>query len=352
MHSAAQDGTVRNRVCGFRLQPEDLASSAGLPPKGGSHERFFAGPKAEVTPIRIQRLRSIELFKLQTGSQSASKGIIMRADACYRRICLTLALTMAVVATVGAHDFWIEASNFNPSAGESVSLYLRVGERFVGEAVPRNDSRIEKFFVAAPSGERPVVGRHGMDPAGLLRPEAPGTWIVGYRSRPSRVELGAAEFEKYLTEEGLDRIIDERSKRGESRVPGREMFSRSVKTLLRVGSGDASGFDRVLGMALELVPERDPWNAPGPELPVRLLAHGKPLEGVLIVVLKRPGADGSPVQVARTRSDRDGRVTIPTGEGVWLIKAVHMTRAESAGAEWESIWTSLTFQVSRPAGDI
>jgi len=35
--------------------------------------------------------------------------------------------------------------------------------------------------------------------------------------------------------------------------------------------------------------------------------------------------------------------------GLWLIKAVHMVPApEGSGAEWESLWASLTFELPAP----
>jgi uncharacterized GH25 family protein len=66
--------------------------------------------------------------------------MMTKLDCCVRRTWLTVAFTMAVSAGVTAHDFWIEASNFNPAVGDSVRLHLRVGEHFAGEAVARNDS--------------------------------------------------------------------------------------------------------------------------------------------------------------------------------------------------------------------
>jgi hypothetical protein len=35
--------------------------------------------------------------------------------------------------------------------------------------------------------------------------------------------------------------------------------------------------------------------------------------------------------------------------GLWLVKAVHMVPApEGSGAEWESLWASLTFELPAP----
>lgn len=121
------------------------------------------------------------------------------------------------------------------------------------------------------------------------------------------------------------------------------MFSRSVKALLLAGNGAREGHDRPLGLTLELVPERHPFALPpNGRLPLRLLYRNAPLEGALVMALS---PDGKPPRQART--DRQGRVILPLQDGVWLIKAVHMVPATPAtGADWESIWTSLTFKAA------
>ena len=162
-------------------------------------------------------------------------------------------------------------------------------------------------MIVGPSGERPVLGRDGMDPAGLVRLDAPGIWFVGYRSRPSAVELTPEKFEQYLREEGLEHIIQERVARKETLLPVRERFSRSVKSLLRYGGDQAvQGYDRALGMTLEFVLDADPARASGGRVPVRLLRDGRPLPGALVVAYRRdsiatfPGP-ASPGQARRKR---------------------------------------------------
>lgn len=252
-------------------------------------------------------------------------------------------LVAAGGAGLAAHDFWLEPSTFEPGADEAVRVHLRIGERFAGESLARNGSLIDKFVVVGPSGEKPVLGRDGMDPAGLLRLDAPGLWFVGYRSKPSAVELAADKFEEYLRAEGLEHVIDERAARGESQMPGREKFSRSVKSLLRYGGAQAGqGFDRALGMTLEFVLEADPARATDGRVPLRLLHNGRPLSGSLVVAYRK---DSSNEQL-RARTDKDGRIVLPVTAGVWLLKSVHMARAAAgSGADWESVWTALTFRV-------
>ena len=263
-----------------------------------------------------------------------------------RALVLSAFVTMLVAAMgagLAAHDFWLEPSTFEPGADEAVRVHLRIGERFTGESLARNGSLIEKFVVVGPSGEKPVLGRDGMDPAGLLRLDAPGIWFVGYRSKQSAVELAADKFEEYLRAEGLERIIDERAVRKESQLPARERFSRSVKSLLRSGGAQTGqGFDRALGMTLEFVLEADPARATDGRVPVRLLHNSRPLQGSLVVAYRKDSGK----EELRARTDKDGRVVLPVTDGVWLLKSVHMERAAAgSGADWESVWTALTFKV-------
>ncbi len=224
-------------------------------------------------------------------------------------LCLTL-FVVAAGSGLAAHDFWLEPSTFAPGVDEPVRIHLRIGERFAGESLARNGSLIEKFVIVGPSGERPVPGRDGMDPAGLVRLDAPGIWFVGYRSRPSAVELTPEKFEQYLREEGLEHIIQERVARKETLLPVRERFSRSVKSLLRYGGDQAvQGYDRALGMTLEFVLDADPARASGGRLPVRLLRDGRPLPGALVVAYRRDSIATFLAQPVRAKQARVAKQT-------------------------------------------
>lgn len=246
-----------------------------------------------------------------------------------------------VVLPAAAHDFWLAPSSFRPgSETEAVSIRLMVGDGFDGEPVGRNEPRIERFVVRDASGERSVEGRQGADPAGTVAVTGPA--IVGYRSRPIRhADMPAAKFESYLREEGLQSVIEQRARAGQTSKPGREIYSRSAKTIL-AGAGPSRHHER-LGFRLEIVPENDPTTAT--ELRLRVWFENDPVEGLLISALRAGGG-----RRASARTDRDGRVSLPIGgNGVWLIKSVHMVAAPpGSGADWESIWATLTFERAAP----
>jgi len=259
---------------------------------------------------------------------------------------LALAGILFSTSTVLAHDFWLEPSSFRLEPGASIGLRLRVGEHFVGDALPRHPAMLAQFIAVGPDGMRPVPGRDGVDPAGMLKIEQPGLTVVGYRSRHSVVDQKPEVFDKYLAEEGRERIAAARATHKQPGGVVRELFSRCAKALLLAGPGAGSGHDRILGFTLELIPERNPYAMRGAtSLPVRLLYQGQPLEGALVVAMNR----ADPATTVRARSGGDGRVALRLArEGIWLIKAVHMIpAAPGSGAHWESLWASLTFELPR-----
>jgi uncharacterized GH25 family protein len=261
----------------------------------------------------------------------------------HRKLLATLLLAFLPIAAF-AHDFWIEPSTFRPAPGSIVQLRLRVGQNHSGDPVPRNNELIERFVAVGSAKSVDVVGRDGGDPAGLVRIDQPGIIVVAYRSKPTYVELTPEKLEQYFSDEGLESIRDLRQQRGQSAQPWREVFSRCAKSLLLAGDQPSTGFDRNIGLRLELIPEKSPYALkPGARLPVRLLFETRPLQGALVIAIN----EANPTQRVKVRSDRAGRASIPLGfAGNWLIEAVHVVPARSGEkAEWESLWASLTFAV-------
>jgi uncharacterized GH25 family protein len=248
-----------------------------------------------------------------------------------RRLSFIVILS-CVAASAAAHDFWVQPSTYRPGP-EPVVLRLMVGDNFSGEPVARNDRRIEHFIRRDTAGTATVPGVHGSDPAGAI--EVQNAAVIGYRSTPIRHrDMSPSKFESYLREEGLERIIDRRQAAGKSKSDGREIYSRSAKTLI---GQDGQLFRAPLGFRFEIVPESNPA-ASNEAVRLRLLYENKPVEGAMVTLL-------GPQRMTQ-RSDAEGRITFENvPAGVWMAKAVHMTDAPAAsGADWESIWASMTFQ--------
>jgi uncharacterized GH25 family protein len=265
-----------------------------------------------------------------------------------RRITFLLpAFALVLSSQAWAHDFWIDPSSFRPAPGQRVIVRLRVGQRFKGDPVPRDPALLKRFAVLNGGGaETPVPGVPGSDPAGFVTLTSPGLSLITYASGRAPVQLDAAKFEAYLADEGLEAVSAQRAKKGQTAAPVKEVFSRCAKSYLNVGGIGGAGYDRVLGLTLELVPEKDPTAvAPGAELPVRLLYLGKPLAGALVAAFTRDKPDAR----VTARTDAAGRARLRLDRpGVWLVKAVHMIPAPAeTGADWESFWASLTFEAQK-----
>lgn len=296
----------------------------------------------------------------------------------FRRLAgLWLAVAGLVPASAGAHDLWIEPSTLHPTTGELVRVGLRIGHPPTGgEPVSRDGRRLERFVLVGPTGETPVPGLDGDDPAGWVRPTVPGPHIVALRSREAVSVLPARDFESYLKDEGLEEVIARRAERGESGDPGRERYSRALKALLDVEDGAVSSDgeassgggpaaprpdpapvrsrDRPLGLPLELILLDDARALPpGTPLAVELRFEGRPLAGALVEADPlggRAGAsDGRHDPSLRRRTDDKGRAVFELpAEGVWVLTAVHMKRAAAWEEEdWQSVWTALTFALGR-----
>lgn len=259
-----------------------------------------------------------------------------------------VAFALVITASALAHDFWIAPTTFKPGLNTLVGLHLQVGHLPKGDPLPRLEGSFEKFVVVDPSGTvKDVAGKEAAIPAGIIRVTESGLHIIGYRSRPSPITLDAEKFEAYLREEGMDSIVAEREKRGESSQPGREQFSRAAKTIINVGDGGTTGFDRVLGFRMEIIPEANPCTLKaGDELPLRLVFDGAPLEGAEV----HAACAEDPDAVTKFRTDKDGRVRVRIDrEGHWLLNSVHMVRVDGKECDWESVWASLTFGTAAAA---
>lgn len=265
----------------------------------------------------------------------------------------SITLFSALVAMLGAaaanaHEFWVEPAAFKLARGGPVGIRLCVGDGFEGWSLARNAARVEAFVAAGPAGLQPVVGLDGADPAGIVRLTAPGGYVIAYRSNRAYTELPAVEFDRYLQDKGLERIIALRERRQAGPRGVREAYSRYAKALVRMGAGVDAVIDRPMGLRLELLAEPGLINSqPGNSRTFQLLYESKPLAGVQIAA-GRPGtADAD--QIARTGTD--GRVSFRLrAAGQWRIAAVHMIEpSRGIAADWESLWASLTFEQPPPA---
>lgn len=269
----------------------------------------------------------------------------------HRFAAALLVCAAACAAPVLAHDFWIQPDTFRVAPGADVPLILQVGHGKDRErsAMPR--ARIVRLDAIGPSGQRTDLrGKlHLGGKAGdaTTRLTTPGVHVMAMATDDTAISrLPAAQFNKYLAEEGLTPAATLRRQLGRTEAEGVERYGRRTKTLVQVGAPGARAQPQVtrpLGLTLELVPEANPYALPRPaSLPVRVYYQGRPLAGALV---KRIDLDNDAAPAQTLRTDTAGRVRFPLPEGGRWLLAVAWTRplVGSAQADFETVFSSLSF---------
>jgi uncharacterized GH25 family protein len=119
-------------------------------------------------------------------------------------------------------------------------------------------------------------------------------------------------------------------------------YTKHARTFVRVGEpGPDSSWKEPVEMAFEIVPDQDPTAlSSGDRLTIRLVKDGKALRD-FPVGLVAAGAKNGSIQ----KTDGEGRVSFELDRaGWWLLRATHIERSSKPDLDWESHFTTLTFQ--------
>jgi Domain of unknown function (DUF4198) len=254
---------------------------------------------------------------------------------------------LAGILAAQAHDLYIVPERFFVEPGHPIQVGFHNGDAFpLSEASPvLNRVRDTNLICATGTVPMSALKIEGKRAIAMALASSPGEQILTVRTIPNLITLQPAQFVAYLKEEGLQHVLDWREEHQDSRKPGRERYSKYAKSIVLAGSSDGFATHEV-GFPIEIVPENDPYSAkPGDMLPVRVVFKGKPAAG--IQVESAWAGKGESRTTIAGRTGPDGRVAIQLDRaGLWRLHAVRMERcADSAEADWESSWASLTFEL-------
>jgi hypothetical protein len=162
--------------------------------------------------------------------------------------------------------------------------------------------------------------------------------------KPRSLVLTPKLVKEYLDEIGAPELIRGQWDNAKRPRRWREVYTKHSKTFVRVGEAQSdSSWTAPAGMQLEIVPENDPTTLRvGEELAVRVLKNGAPLPNISVGIV---GAGDSKGKIQKT--DAEGRATFRLDRrGRWLLRVTELRRASQPGVDWESDFTTLTFQVA------
>lgn len=259
---------------------------------------------------------------------------------------LVLTAWCAMCASIAsAHEFWIEAEQYQVPVSENLVAVLKNGEDFEGVSLGYFERSIARFDIVMDGQTQAVTARLGDNPA--LDNPAPteGLAIVVHETTPSYVSYKTWEkFQKFADHKDFGDWRARHAALGFSDPPFKERYTRHAKAL--IGVGDGAGADAPQGLLTEFVALTNPY-APDFDgtMRVEVLYDGLPRADVQVEVFER-APDGT-VGITLHRTDSAGVAAIPVmPQHTYLFDAVVLRPiAGENAAVWDTFWAALTFSV-------
>lgn len=266
---------------------------------------------------------------------------------------MKLKILFAVIFTIFfslnafAHEYWFEPETFFPAPREKTVVHLYVGDGLTKDREERpfqpEKTPLFKLFSTQNTLDLKSSLAENALPIYTFSADEAGNYLLAMERNWSYIKLEAQKFEDYLREDGMEYIIAERAKRGESKSEASERYSRYLKSLLQVGDKRTDVYKKSLGMKLEIMPLENPYaKKVGDKIKFQIFFDGKPLADRTIF------ADNRDSETQKTKTDKDGKATFKLDRsGLWIVRLVTMQRctADCGEAVWESFWGAITFGV-------
>jgi len=264
-------------------------------------------------------------------------------------LCISVAELICLIAPAAAHDLFLKLESYflQPDAKTTVRLlngYFNRSENAVGR------DRMLDVSVVMPSGERvnPPASdwRDENNSASLsLQTGGAGTYVAGVSTRPREITLKAAQFNDYLSHDGLPDTLAQRRRDKEIAKSARERYSKHVKTIFQAGESRTGGFKTALGYPVEIIPQQNPYELKvGNILEVLCVKDNAPIANQFVMAGRE--SNGRVIASPGVRADSNGVARVKlTGGGKWFVKFIHMTKLSEANLDYESKWASLTFEI-------
>ncbi len=253
---------------------------------------------------------------------------------------------MVITSIVQAHEFWLQPKKFKYALGEEIKLDFMVGENYTGEYWSMNKHKVEKMVLHRLNTELDLANEVKLSQGNNLgfKTDKEGTYLFALQSNPAYIELEGEKFNDYLKEDGLDYILDERTKSGSLNKKSTEFYTRFAKLLVQTGNKTDDTFKKKIGLRYEIIPDQNPYALKvGDHLQCWVLFEGKPAAHALVKVWNKVNTT---TFLQNIYTENDGTMRFPlSASGPWMVSSVKMIHSEKEGAEYHSLWASLVFGI-------
>ncbi len=266
-------------------------------------------------------------------------------DSMQKRL-LTISLIVLVTLTLQSHEFWLQPKKFKYALNEEMTVGFLVDESFDGEPWDLKNNKIEKLELSHLAKTTDLRLQVKPDAKEKLKYKfvEEGTYLLSMQSNEAYVELDAEKFNDYLKEDGLENVIDIRTKTNTLDKPSKEFYSRYVKLLVQAGNKTDDTFKKKTAMRIEIIPKQNPYlMKSGDYLQCLVLFNGQPLKNQMVKVWNKIG---NTTFQQNNYTENDGTLKFPiSSKGPWMVSTVMMIPSEKPGADWQSFWSSLVFGI-------
>ena len=266
-----------------------------------------------------------------------------------RKTILAFQLCALLASPAFAHDLFLKPDSFFARINQKITISVMNGT-FQSSEGAVNFARLTDASVVSPSGSRTKqketdFTKNETTAFMNFAPAEAGNYVIGISTVWRENSLKAAEFNEYLTLEGIPDILENRKRDKELEIDGRYRYSKYVKTILQVGGRQTDSYKTVLGYAVEMIPQANPYKLKkGDSIEILCLKDGLPLVGQTVLTGRETG--GKLAAEKATRSDSNGVIKIKLdGAGKWYAKFINMVKIDDPKLNYESKWATLTFEI-------
>lgn len=262
-----------------------------------------------------------------------------------KRLAFT-SLMLAVMILFQSQEFWLEPVKYKLKVGEALIVDFKVGENFMGQPWDLGTNKAERMTMLEQNGMQDLLG--SVPTAKNMRLKVPmttaGTKMLAMKNAASFKELDAEKFNAYLEEDGLEEAQKWRVEHKQENRGGTEFYTRFSKLIVQVGDELDDTWKKSAGHRLEIMPIKNPASMKaGDYMDCIITWDGKPAPHIKVKVW---GHVGNRIFLQNIYSEDDGTIRFPiSASGPWLISTVKMQRSKTVGAEWESFWSTLVFNI-------
>ncbi|MGH9966781.1 MAG: DUF4198 domain-containing protein [Pyrinomonadaceae bacterium] len=266
-----------------------------------------------------------------------------------RRILFGCATLLLIVVAAQAHDLFLKLDSYflQPNSKAVVRVLNGTFQKSDGAVARERLAHLSLHGLGLNAASVDSIVWRAEEKTSVMEIQTgdAGTYLVGISTRPREIALKAADFNEYLSHEGIPDTLAARRKNNELGKDVRERYSKHVRAVFQVGDKLSDDYKRPLNYPVEIIPQQNPYSLKvGQTSPVLCLLNGRPLVNQFVTA-GWESQDGK-LHSINARTDAKGIARFKLAQpGKWFVKLIHMEPINEAGLNYESKWASLTFEV-------